>query len=369
MNKFIEQYYTDSGIVKIPHRAKVLKDQELYQLYKKPKKDHGQEIPHMQDIKPKAILQADLLYLPEDGGYKYALVVVDISTGYTDAEPLKTREAATVLAAFKKITNREPLKGCPTYLLQCDNGVEFKGVFAKYIQSLGVGIRYGKVGRSRQQSYVEQRNKVIGQALFHTMIAQELLTEEECKNWTKRLKVVIKALNAYIKERKPVVVPAKSTPYIPKGTILLSVGQPVRIMLDKPEDTFGKKLHGTFRSSDIRFERKISHISNIIIDDNEPVLYQVDGNQSPAYTYNQLQPVDVDKLEAPVGKLVVEGTPSTYIVQAIKGKRKEKNKIEYLVEWKGYPLKNDWTFEQRTELMKKPKIKAMIDKYESNNVL
>jgi hypothetical protein len=66
---------------------------------------------------------------------------------------------------------------------------------------------------------------------------------------------------------------------------------------------------------------------------------------------------------------VVEGTPSTYIVQAIKGKRKEKNKIEYLVEWKGYPLKNDWTFEQRTELMKKPKIKAMIDKYESNNVL
>ena len=236
MNKFIEQYYTDSGIVKIPHRAKVLQDQELYQLYKKPKKDHGQEIPHMQDIKPKAILQADLLYLPEDGGFKYALVVVDISTGYTDAEPLKTREAATVLAAFKKITNREPLKGCPTYLLQCDNGVEFKGVFAKYIQSLGVGIRYGKVGRSRQQCYVEQRNKVIGQALFHTMIAQELLTEEECKQWTKRLKVVIKALNTYVKERTPVAVPAKSTPYIPKGTILLSVGQPVRIMLDKPED-------------------------------------------------------------------------------------------------------------------------------------
>ena len=77
--------------------------------------------------------------------------------------------------------------------------------------------------------------------------------------------------------------------------------------------------------------------------------------------------MDVKKLQAPPGALVVEGTPSTYVVQSIQGKRKEKNKIEYLISWKGYPLKNDWTFEKRTELIKQPKIKTMIDKYEETN--
>ena len=35
--------------------------------------------------------QADLLYLPEDGGYKFALCVVDVASRYKEAEPLKTR--------------------------------------------------------------------------------------------------------------------------------------------------------------------------------------------------------------------------------------------------------------------------------------
>ena len=54
---------------------------------------------------PKAVLQADLLYLPDDKGYKYALVCVDVGSGYIDAEQLKERDATTVLNAYKKITN------------------------------------------------------------------------------------------------------------------------------------------------------------------------------------------------------------------------------------------------------------------------
>ena len=86
---FINEYYTTSGINKIPiKRAEVLKNEELFQLYKKPKKDAKKEIAHMNGIEPKAILQADLLYLPDDKGYKYALVCVDVGSGYTDAEPV-----------------------------------------------------------------------------------------------------------------------------------------------------------------------------------------------------------------------------------------------------------------------------------------
>ena len=59
MNNFIEDYYTTGGLVKAKSKSKVLKNEELYQLYKKPKKDKGQEIPHMQDIEKDAVMQCD----------------------------------------------------------------------------------------------------------------------------------------------------------------------------------------------------------------------------------------------------------------------------------------------------------------------
>ena len=78
---------------------------------------------------------------------------------------------------LKKIRYRAPLKDAPTFVLQTDSGVEFKGVFATYVKKLGVAIRYGVPGRSRMlQALVESRNKTIGQALFHRMSAQEILT-------------------------------------------------------------------------------------------------------------------------------------------------------------------------------------------------
>ena len=364
MYKQIEEYYKTSGLAKFKNKGQILKNEELFQLYKKPKKDKGRNIPTMQDIEPKAVCQADLIYLPDDKDYKYALVVVDVSTGLTDAEPLKERNADTVLTAFKKIRAREPLKNSPTYVLQTDSGSEFKGVFAKYIASLGITLRYGAVGRSRQQAIVEARNKTIGQALFYRMTGQEILTEEESKHWIKRIKEVIKDINKNQKDKKP-NRKVLNEPYIPDNTIILSVGQPVRVMLDKPLDTFHNKLHGNFRATDIRWSRKIHKISNIIIDNDNPILYQVDNKPSPAYTYNQLQIVDIDKLEAPPAELVIEGTPSTYIVKKIIDKKKEKNnKIYYRVIWKGYPKEKDYTWEPKSELINFSDVRVLINDYE-----
>ena len=47
--------------------------------------------------------QADILFLPSDRGYKYLLVVVDISTRLIDAEQLKDKNASSVVKGFKKI--------------------------------------------------------------------------------------------------------------------------------------------------------------------------------------------------------------------------------------------------------------------------
>ena len=48
---------------------------------------------------PGYIYQADLLFLPNDEGYKYALVVVDIGSGLCDAEPLKSKKTTEVKSA------------------------------------------------------------------------------------------------------------------------------------------------------------------------------------------------------------------------------------------------------------------------------
>ena len=82
----------------------------LDNLYKKPKLDKGLNRPRFQPRPANLIHQADLLYLPNDDGYKYALVVVDVGTRKTDAEPIKSHSASDVVAAFKKIYKRKILK-------------------------------------------------------------------------------------------------------------------------------------------------------------------------------------------------------------------------------------------------------------------
>ena len=66
----------------------------------RPQKDNNENTPHTENPTQNAIHQADLLFLPEDEGYRYALVVVDLATRKTDAEPLKTKDSKTVFFFF-----------------------------------------------------------------------------------------------------------------------------------------------------------------------------------------------------------------------------------------------------------------------------
>lgn len=68
-----------------------------------------------------SVHQADLLFLPEDDGYRYALVVVDAATRSMDAHQLKTKEPKEVLAAFRKIYKRKYLTW-PKSFLHVDPG-------------------------------------------------------------------------------------------------------------------------------------------------------------------------------------------------------------------------------------------------------
>jgi hypothetical protein len=345
------KYYEDFGITKVTNR-KVLAKQKLRNLYKKPIKDTGVNMPHVQVFAKDNTHQADLLFMPTDNEYKYILVVVDCYSRLVDAVPLKFKDSADVLAAFQEIYARGPLK--QPKRMQVDSGTEFKGDVKKYFTDAGVFFRAGLPGRSRMQALAERANQNIGTALMKRMSAQELLTHQLDTQWVADLPVVIKALNKRTE--------GKTKPYpdhpVCSGSAckLIPVGTLVRVVLDKPRELVtNAKLHGRFRDSDLRWDPVVHVVRQILLKPGQPPMYLVDGTSGPnkilpvAYTRNQLQIIPPD--EQYPDKKVIRGTPDTYVIEKLIDRRKHKGRIQFLVKWAGHPA-DDNSWEPRTEIKK-----------------
>ena len=164
-----------------PKKDKVNKNNLLDNLYAIPKKDKGQNRPSFQYYEPNIFQQADLLFLPDDMGYKYALVVADIGSRCCDAEPIKTKSNNDVEQAFKAIYKRKILLPCK--IIMVDPGSEFKGSVNTYLTSLKIRIKTNVKDRHRQNAIVERANQTIGTLIHKRQAAQEILTGETSRAW------------------------------------------------------------------------------------------------------------------------------------------------------------------------------------------
>ncbi len=351
--KTLRKFYKDFGLLTKPDK-KTLDKQELYLLYKRPKKDKGINIPHYNNVYSKDVdHQADLLFLPNDDGYKYALVVTDVATRISDAVPLKSKNAKEVRNGFKKIYEKGLLKLPDT--IRTDSGSEFRGEVKEFFDKHNVYLKYGKPGRSRQLAVVEKTNQMLGNLLLKRMQAQELLTGQVSREWVEDLPRAIKYINRK-RKRKPPKVSYDLFECEGDSCNLLDIGTKVRPILDKPIDyVTGKRVHGKFRGADIKWDPEVRIIKNILLLPDQPPLYQLNDkndidkiDQTVAYTKNQLQVVPKDE-EAPHPS-VIRGHPDTYVVQKILDKKKFNGRIYYKVKWKGYP-ESEATWEPRTRLI------------------
>src|SRR5829696_1445505 len=147
------KYYNLSGV-----SPALLKNEELFNLYKRPPKEKRSERPKVIAWKENAVQQSDLGEMPIDPkGYHYFLILVELSRRCVDGELLKDKTTQSVLNAFKEIFKRGQINP-PTDRLEVDSGKEFDNSIIRnlFVNTIGVLIRFGEPGRHRQQSFAER---------------------------------------------------------------------------------------------------------------------------------------------------------------------------------------------------------------------
>jgi hypothetical protein len=354
----IENFYKDL------HNKKNKKENTLLDnLYKKPKRDIGKNATTFAYPVVGYYQQADILYLPNDKGYMYALVVVDQGNRLCDAEPLKSKQSEDVLNAFKKIYKRNIL--IKPEIITTDQGTEFKGETEKGLKAIGIGMSFAKVGRHRQVGLVERKNQTIGKDIHKFILHNTLASGKASSSWIESLPSLIKIINDETKSSLK-KNPPKEISHRDPTLELLQEGENVRVMLDNPEDINGNQLVGKFRSHDIRYNPTIRTIKYILIRPDQPPMYLLNGNDSSlkvelvGYTRNQLQLVDENEIKPTKSLTKVE--ENRYEFEKIIGEKVIGTTKYYLVKWKGYK-KSEATWEKRSELIKD--VPQAIKRYEN----
>jgi hypothetical protein len=101
--KAIKDFYDSLGVAKV-NKKEILRMRHYTNYIHYLTKDKKGDIVHWDCYKTNAIHQADIIFLPDDNGYKYCLVVCDVASNTTDAEPLKQTTQVKFLKRSKPYT-------------------------------------------------------------------------------------------------------------------------------------------------------------------------------------------------------------------------------------------------------------------------
>ena len=298
-----------SAINKLANAARVkkttakdwLSKQAIWQIYlRRPSKVN---FSHFDVTVPNEVHQADLLFLPHDHGYKYALTVVDIASRFKQAEPLKTKTSTEVASAFERIYRKSPLRW--PNLLQVDPGKEFQGAVLTTMKHHNVTIRQGHTELHRDQGIVERFNITLAERLFGYQYAKEFIQEGRSREWVKRLPGVVAALNNEITRvinMKPnIAIKKKSIPNVGSANISTQeiLGDvTVRYLYEPGELEGGNKA----RATDPVWSITTHKIATITRSTGRPPIYRLDSTAPQrGFTREQLQVIPDDTQLPPQG--------------------------------------------------------------------
>lgn len=287
---------------------------------------------------------------------KYLVVVVDIYSNKFDIEPIKNKDALTVLNALKTIWKRGKYVKEPEYTFITDDGAEFKGPVTKFLYDESIFHKISLPNRHSQTANVESLNRQLGELLNGYMNTKELETGKVYKEWTDVIKPLRTELNkarVTFKSKNPYTYDYKTVDNVKEPKY--QVGDVVYRASDYPLNALGhKQPTNNFRQGDYRWHMVPVKIVKVLDmnDENVPFRYMLEGIDRASFTESQL-------MKAPEKE-----KDTKYVVKSIFGKRKNKNDTEYLVWWKGYK-KSEATYESEKNLIKDG-LQSMIDDYEKS---
>ena len=336
-------------------------------------------MPHFYNFVEDDTHQADILFLPTDKfknkKYAYALVVVDVATGDTDAEPLikndlegwKGPSGQEVAEAITRIYKRKKYLSKPSLLIT-DSGREFlSSEFQEFLNKNRINWKKAIGGRHRQVGLVERRNYTIGRAIMMRQFAESMITQKETVNWVEYFPELI----YYVNERfhhEPLTDKELYKKYgdpLNIKTQILPLGTRVRVMLTEPKDFKERGVKGHFRASDQRWGQDIYKIKGYLFDPHQPILYKINQKVKPhekvAYTRQQLQVVNPDEQDVPA-TITKNKNDGEFAIRKLINKRTQGNKTEHLVQWRGYPVSEaSWLYKSKIP-------KSFVSDYEGHEI-
>lgn len=279
-------------------------------------------------------MMADLLELPKTKkGFRYLFVIVDLFSREFDIEPIRNKDSETVLKAMMKCFKRKHINS-PYASLRTDSGKEFKGVFHKYLFDKNILHKIALPNRHKQLATVESLNKQLGRLFNGYMNSKEKETEEEYNEWTDVVDTVRTELNKFRKNLK-VEEPGYFNPEKPPK---FKVGDMVYEKLDWAENALGNKQPTpNFRQGDFRYSQIPKKITEVLYFNDKPYYrYMIEGIKNASFSEFEL--------------IASKEKETKFKVKKIIGKRKNKNKIEYLI-WFDKQLKKNAVWLPKKQLL------------------
>jgi transposase InsO family protein len=322
-----------------------LNEQEIHQLYYKPKKRQTTNI--VKYTKANQAIAIDLIDLTarEINGFCWIFTAIDLYSRKAYAEAMKNKEAKTVLNTFKKLHNKIDNFA----VLRSDNDTNFtSNIFKQYIKENGIHHIFSKPYTPQSNGCIERFNGTLKRMIFKVI---KLGNNE----WNKYLQILVENYNKS-QHRITKNIPATNESKANIGGVekektknkILKIGQQVRKLenQDNPDhykgkETYSKKIYiitSVFKS------RKYNTATQYTINDETGKKYFLSDLLAINTVHHKIQEeYKVSKLIRP---LVTNG------------------KRFYVVKWAGY---KNTTIEPRRVLIKD--IPKIVKRFEERNAV
>ena len=161
-------------------------------------------------------------------------------------------------------------------IIQCDNGFDTE-MFRKWCNDNDIHLKISDPYNHRANAYVERLNQSIGNYINQIQEDIELETGKTNSEWIEYLPDIIKEINdKHIKtlNKTPEKIPDEIV-INKNNNYVIENDTKVRMKLENPISLQGKKLHGNFRKTDIRWSPEIYTIVEHYWILGNPILYQI----------------------------------------------------------------------------------------------